>query len=118
MTLEGNTVSATGALDLILTTVDPTTGILFNRIPRTSIAPTLGTHLTNKTYTDYTYAPTIQNLNFTVATGRISYVEEHADTANTVSHTIDSTTVRDQAYIGQVRSSFSINASGHLIITM
>lgn len=118
MTLEGNTISATGALDLILTTVDPTTGILFNRIPRTSIAPTLGTHLTNKTYTDYTYAPTIQNLTLTVGSGRISYVEEHADSANTVSHTIDSDTIRDQVYVGQVRSSFSINASGHLIITL
>ena len=118
LTLDSNVLSATGALDLILTTVDPTTGILFNRIPRTSIAPTLGTHLTNKTYTDYTYAPTIHSLDLTVRTGRISYEEEHADSANTVTHTIDSDFNRDQAYIGQIRSSFSINAAGHLIITM
>jgi hypothetical protein len=119
MELTGNQIQATGALDLVLTTIDPTTSIVFNRIPETSIAPTSGDHLTNKTYTDYTYAPTIQNLSFNVESGRITYIEEHADSAQTVTQADpESITQRDQAYIGQVRSSFSINASGHLIITM
>jgi hypothetical protein len=113
-----NTVTSTGALNLVLTTVDPTAIVVFNRIPTTSVAPTSGTHLTNKAYTDYTYAPTIQNLSLDIGTGRIQYQEEHASTANTVSHVVDSTTTRTQAFIGQERSSFSINASGHLIITM
>jgi hypothetical protein len=118
MELLGNQITATGALNLVMTTIDPTAIIVFNRIPTTSVAPTSGTHLTNKTYTDYTYAPTIQNLSFEKSTGRIQYQEEHASTANTVTHVYDSDTTVTQAYIGQERSSFSINAAGHLIITM
>jgi hypothetical protein len=77
----------------------------------------VGTHLTNKTYTDFTYAPTIHNLTVNAVTGRVVYQERHADEAVTV--TQDANSADNYGFfIGQERSSVSINASGHLIITM
>lgn len=118
MTLNNYTVSATGLNNLVFDAADPAATIIFNKIPTSSVAPTSGTHLTNKTYTDYTYAPTIENLSLDVSTGVLVYQEEHADESTTVSHSESNNLTVDQAYIGQVRSSVSVNSDGHLIITM
>jgi len=117
MFLNANKIEATGDNNLLFDTVGLDKIIVFNKIPTTSVAPTSGTHLTNKTYTDFTYAPTIHNLKVDNITGRITYDEEHADQSTTVSQS----TFTEDGYgyfIGQLRSNVSINASGHLIITM
>jgi hypothetical protein len=117
MFLNANKIEASGENNLVFDTIASDKVVVFNKIPTTAIAPTVGTHLTNKTYTDFTYAPTIHNLTVNAVTGRVVYQERHADEAVTV--TQDANSADNYGFfIGQERSSVSINASGHLIITM
>ena len=117
MVISNNQILATGANNLVLDCQGAGNTINFSKIPLTSVAPTLGTHLTNKTYTDFTYAPTIQQLVLNVTTGSLQYQEEHADQVITVSNSDDVYTI-NESFIGQLRSSIEINAAGHLIINM
>lgn len=118
MVLSSNIIQASGDNNLVLDTVGGDKVVVFNKIPTTSVAPTAGTHLTNKTYTDYTYAPTIQSLALDTITGRITYIEEHGDSVNTVSEESNSKTMVYETFIGQLRTDVSFDNNGHLIITL
>jgi hypothetical protein len=118
MVISNNTIQSSGDNDLVLDTTGSGKVVVFNKIPTTSVAPTLGTHLTNKTYTDYTYAPTVQGVSLDISTGRISYVEEHGDSVNTIGQDSNSKNYRYETFIGQLRSNMSIDNNGHLIITL
>lgn len=117
MVLSANQILATGANDLVMDCQGAGNTVVFNKIPTTSVAPTSGVHITNKTYTDFTFAPTIQQLTLNLVTGDLQYQEEHADTAITVTNS-DNEYVINQSFVGQLRSSIEINAAGHLIINM
>ena len=60
ISISGNSISATSG--------NPT----FTTIPKTSIAPTEGEHLTNKTYVDKNITPNLQTISFDVDRGQLN----------------------------------------------
>ena len=81
-------------------------------------APTVAAHVTNKTYVDTADAlrnSTWHALTYDVNTGTMTYSKESTTTSGALSINQDNL---DMAFINNNQATVSINASGHLIVTL
>lgn len=114
MSISGHTISSLNSQDLIFSASSGT--VTFSSIPATSVAPTLSTHLTNKTYVDTLARPQGHAINFNSSTGTVTYSSASGNTGT------DVLTVNqiggDTVFVSNLNASITINSSGHMIVNL